>query len=255
MNTVSDQPRSAWTIDRRGLRLAALASAVLLGLAAIVGSVGLQESIDRSEPAAQVDDRETESGDPDRADPQPAEELVLAVDSDDAPSRLPLVALAIGAVVFIVAAVTWLVRRSNRPPPAAQDTLQGVASSAEAIDLLDELLRPHSGGETPRQTIVRIYAALETGLGRAHLARRPHETPGRFVYRILGHHEALRGPLRDLVRAFEIARFSEHQVTEAMRDRATAALGRTRSHYAMHEVQAPTQRTWAPHRETTRAGW
>ena len=244
MGTTRELPRSAWLIDRRGLRLAALATALVLGLAAIVSSGNLGEAGDATDVGAES------------ATQVEAEAEVIPVitdEPDDETSVLPLVALAVGAVALVIAAVAAVMKRRDEPP-GDEDVLQGVASSAEAVDLLDELLRPHGGGETPRQTIVRIYAALETGLGRAHLARRPHETPGRFVHRILGHHDALRAPLRDLVRAFEVARFSEHQVTEAMRDQATAALGRTRSHYAMHEVQAPNRRTWAVHQQPSWTG-
>lgn len=248
VGTAQDLPRSAWLIDRRGLRLAALMSALLLGLAAIVASSNLTDAAD--EPVALFDGA---TGQAESAS-EPEIPPVVTDEPNSEASRRSLVVLVIGALALVIAGVARVLRRRDEPPEDEDDDLYGVASSAEAVDLLDELLRPHHGGETPRQTIVRIYAALETGLGRAHLARRPHETPGRFVYRILGHHDALRAPLRDLVRAFEIARFSKHPVTEAMRDQATAALARTRSHYAMHEVQAPTRRTWAMHQQPSWTG-
>lgn len=96
-----------------------------------------------------------------------------------------------------------------------------------ARDLIDEL----NEGDSPRHAIQRAYAAVETGFGSDEFARRPAETPLRYLDRIFGRHEAVREPLADLTDLFQRARFSSDPVGESMRHDAIAALTAIRDYY------------------------
>jgi len=103
---------------------------------------------------------------------------------------------------------------------------------AEAIadfarDLIDEL----NDGDSPRYAIQRAYAAVETGFGAQELARKPAETPLRYLDRIFGRHATVKEPLATLTDLFQQARFSEDPVEESMRTDAITALTDIRDYY------------------------
>lgn len=96
-----------------------------------------------------------------------------------------------------------------------------------ARELIDEL----NAEDSPRQAIQRAYAAVETGFGAKELARKPAETPLRYLDRIFGRHGTVKEPLAVLTSLFERARFSHEPVDESMRADAIAALTEIADYY------------------------
>lgn len=121
----------------------------------------------------------------------------------------------------------------------AEDDVQDLVDYSAEIDALDRMLWEIDQEPDPRTAIRRVYAALETGLDNAEMARRQSETPGIYLRRILGRFDVLDAPLRELTELFEQARFSQHEITPQMRDRAVQALVAVRGHYAHAATQSP----------------
>jgi len=94
-------------------------------------------------------------------------------------------------------------------------------------DLIDDL----SIEGDPRAAIQRAYAAVETGFGSRDLARKPAETPLRYLQRVFGRNLDQSAPLQQLTVLFEAARFSSAPVTEQMRTQAIEAFAEIREHY------------------------
>ena len=149
--------------------------------------------------------------------------------------------MVLGAAAALVYGVTqgWF----NRQPKSNDGLFDELAEEEESldyaveIDALDRLLWEIDQEPDPRTALRRVYAALETGLDNPELARRRSETPGIFLHRILGHFDELARPLGDLTSLFEQARFSEHEITPAMRDRAVTTLVEVRNHYISRAAQ------------------
>lgn len=180
-------------------------------------------------------------------------------DDSDTDSSIPwgtllliLAAIAAAAMLAYGAKQGWF-RRQPTPNEGlfddlAEEEVEPLDYSVE-INALDQLLWEIDQEPDPRTAIRRVYAALETGLENPSLARKRSETPGIFLRRILGHFDELTNPLRDLTSLFEQARFSEHEITPAMRDRAVSNLVQVRNHYAYrmaeHEAEIERQRQLA----------
>jgi hypothetical protein len=121
---------------------------------------------------------------------------------------------------------TWSSRRRPDPPPAEVefDVLEDPAALVDEIvrdaarqrDLLDE--------GTPRNGIVRCWREFEVSAARVGLARKPWQTPAEYTMLILDLVEAEHGAVARLADRYREARFSEHEVTEADRADALAAL-------------------------------
>jgi hypothetical protein len=155
------------------------------------------------------------------------------------PVELPdWVAIAL-AVVLGIAFLYLLSRqrfsfRFRRPSMQLARTAVDVTEEEEADaiatfarDLIDEL----NDGDSPRFAIQRAYAAVETGFGAQELARKPAETPLRYLDRIFGRHAAVQAPLQRLTELFQYARFSDDPVDESMRAGAIESLTEIRDYY------------------------
>lgn len=139
-----------------------------------------------------------------------------------------VVGLVIGGIIVLVLRSDWgralrgLEPRNEAPPldpaDAAHDRTvmaESLAAGAGELDLSDD----------PRGAIIAAYAALLTGLETCAQGRRPAETPDEHLARVLAALDVRPEPLRELTTLFGEARFSDHVMTEAQRDRARAALG------------------------------
>lgn len=103
---------------------------------------------------------------------------------------------------------------------------------AEAIaDFATELIDELRADDSPRQAIERAYAAVETGFGAKELARKPAETPLRYLDRIFGRHKTVKEPLAQLTSLFQRARFSDEPVDESMRSDAIDSLTEIADYY------------------------
>lgn len=136
-------------------------------------------------------------------------------------------------VIFAVALLTVLVSRATR-----RRRRRAAADVAEPIDV-DELseeelsaglaatvaarLTAMAAG-SPRNAIVRCWIELEDAVIRAGLRRDAALTAAEFTHEVIGRLALDRGAITILSDLYREARFSEHDLTEEHRARATAAL-------------------------------
>jgi hypothetical protein len=139
------------------------------------------------------------------------------------PSAAPWLWPAAGVVVLAAGAAGLLVARAagrRRRAPAATtgragDRLAGVLEDS-AEDLRAE--------PDPRRAVLAAYARMEGALGPRGAGRLRHETALEYLERLLARRNLEPQPLRRLTGLFQLARFSDHQVTRAMRADAVGAL-------------------------------
>jgi len=132
------------------------------------------------------------------------------------------VALALAAV-GVVASI-YLYRRS-RPEQKTLEDLPVAQDIAETIsDAIDDLEREPD----PRRAVIAAYARMEGVLGRHGLRRNPSETPLEYLRRVLLDVTASSDAVERLTALFERAKFSQHDVTEAMKREAIDALAEIR---------------------------
>ena len=167
-----------------------------------------------------------------KGQPGEAGELAFPKPLDKNPSAVPEelrapqvvwpLAAGIGAVLAAAVIVAVVISRRRRA---------GLATSEEALadlkhalgEAIDDLrLEPD-----PRRAVVAAYARMEQALSAYGLPRRPAEAPYEYLGRVAKELEA-EDSVADLTELFELAKFSEHQVDEAMRGQAIAALSAVR---------------------------
>jgi hypothetical protein len=110
--------------------------------------------------------------------------------------------------------------------------------------MLDDTLEDLERDPDPRRAVIAAWARMERGLAAAGLPRRPSEAPFEYAGRVL--RTALTpaaGPLRPdsvhrLTGLFERAKFSHHDIGEADRGQAIAALRAVRQELAEAVEQA-----------------
>jgi hypothetical protein len=91
----------------------------------------------------------------------------------------------------------------------------------------------------PRTAIIGAYARLLEELEALGASRKAYEGPTEHLQRILTLLEVPSRPLQTLVRLFQVARFSEHTLTQNHRDEALTALREAASSLAVPELAAP----------------
>lgn len=77
---------------------------------------------------------------------------------------------------------------------------------------------------SPREAIIATWLDLERLVATAGVPRRPSETSSELVVRVLDDREVPAAALTDLAALFREARFSTHELTEALRERAAGDL-------------------------------
>jgi hypothetical protein len=134
--------------------------------------------------------------------------------------------LAVALLVGLVALVVVLVlRRRPRPgAPVEPDADEEAHDRAVMAASLDAGARRLDLDGDPRQAIIAAYALLLEGLTACAQGRHPAETPLEHLERVLAALDVRPEPLRELTALFGEARFSDHAMTDAQRDRARAAL-------------------------------
>jgi hypothetical protein len=133
------------------------------------------------------------------------------------PLVVVLVLVAVAGTAYVVAS-----RRRRGWPAADEDVVEHVA------DTLDDMLDDLRAEPDPRRAVVAAFARLEQALASSGLPRRPSETAEEYVGRVLGRLEVDPKPVRRLTDLFEKAKFSQHDVDDAMKEEAIAALVRVR---------------------------
>jgi hypothetical protein len=95
--------------------------------------------------------------------------------------------------------------------------------------ILDEGLGALLAEADPRRAVIAAYVAMERAMARQGWARRPAEAPSEYLARVLGVAPARAADLDRLVGMYQLARFSEHEVTFGMRETAVATVRRLRA--------------------------
>ena len=140
----------------------------------------------------------------------------------DTPLVLPMVAVFI-AIASIV--VVWKFMRQRDAP---QVKIADRSGDEEAKAVLDAAVRSLYAGEDPRSTIIRTYQQMCLLVQVGKLDEEPYLTPREFADRAVYALGWKRAPLEDLTLLFEEARYSDHVLGEAEKERAIASFERVR---------------------------
>ena len=139
------------------------------------------------------------------------------------------ISLTISIAIVTVIGV-WIWRLSRRPQPRPRARRAERDAVAEALEESIEALR---ADPDPRSAIIHAYVAMESRMNRVGLPRRRHEAPLEFMARILEVAKGAAADVRRLTQLFEVARFSRHEVDEAMRSSALLALSNIREEISL----------------------
>ena len=130
------------------------------------------------------------------------------------------------ALTLLLAVVVVLAIRANRrrrhaaPPESAREAPDRALLTDRRAAHQARMLRKGS----PREAIIATWLDLERLVAAAGVPRRPSETSSELVVRVLDDREVPAAALTDLAALFREARFSTHELTEALRERAAGDL-------------------------------
>jgi hypothetical protein len=128
----------------------------------------------------------------------------------------------------------WLfVRRRPLPqPPTGASVAEALSEIATAS--IDNLRREGD----PRKAVIAAYANMERVLAQHGLPRRRAETPFEYVARVLRQLEVSEDSVHRLTELFEYAKFSTHEIDDAMKEQAIAAFAALRDELQAEEAVA-----------------
>jgi len=131
--------------------------------------------------------------------------------------------------------LTWRERRKD------DDELAVLPDIADAVteDAATHMAAVQHG--SPRNAIVACWVSLEDTVAAAGVRPHPAETPAELTARVLSTYAVARNAIDELAALYREARFSEHELGEAQRDRAVAALGRLHDDLASRRAPAGVQ--------------
>jgi hypothetical protein len=144
-------------------------------------------------------------------------------------------------VVLLLAALgaTALLLAERRRGSQAEER---VTISEAVADVLAETLDDLLWETDPRRAVIAAYARLERVLAAHGLRRRAAETPEEYLTRALGLLDVGARSLRRLTDLFTLAKFSQHEVDEGMRQEAIAALSQVRDELRLAEERRESER-------------
>lgn len=121
---------------------------------------------------------------------------------------------------------TWRARRRPDPPPVEVDfdVLGSPAVVAEQLASDAAAQREVLLGGTPRNAVVEAWSRFEARAAEVGAHRRPWETSSEFTLRVLDLVGADSAAVARLAALYRRARFSDHELSEADRAAALAAL-------------------------------
>mgnify|MGYP000999760249 CR=1 FL=1 len=131
-----------------------------------------------------------------------------------------------GIALTLLLAVVVLAIRANRrrrpaaPPESAREAPDRALLTDRRAARQARMVREGS----PREAIIATWLDLERLVAAAGVPRRPSETSSELVVRVLDDREVPAAALTDLAALFREARFSTHEPTEALRERAAGDL-------------------------------
>jgi hypothetical protein len=126
-----------------------------------------------------------------------------------------------GGLLLVGGVATYAARRrllGLRPLPRVESLPQ------ELCLALGESLDDLRSERDARRAVIAAYARAERVLAAQNLPRRPSETPMEYLGRVLANLRVQPDAVLELTGLFERAKFSPHEVDEAMRADAIAAL-------------------------------
>ena len=156
----------------------------------------------------------------------------MSPDDDDGigADTLITVGLIVMLLALLIALGFVLAQQALREPPYDREFVALIAEPDEPVDAdkvadvlrasLDDVLIEAD----PRVAIRVAYGTLLDGLADIGFPRRAEEGPDEHIERCLQAAELPSRPIRELLRLFALARFSEHPITEEHRRLAIAAL-------------------------------
>lgn len=130
------------------------------------------------------------------------------------------IALALLLAVVVLAIRVNRRRRAAAPPESAREAPDRALLTDRRAAHQARMLRKGS----PREAIIATWLDLERLVAAAGVPRRPSETSSELVVRVLDDREVPAAALTDLAALFREARFSTHELTEALRERAAGDL-------------------------------
>ena len=149
---------------------------------------------------------------------------------------ITIVATLLAAIVMLALVLTvipwlmtrdWRWRRSEPEPPEVEfDALEAPSVLAEALVAGARGQRDALQTGTPRNAIVECWHRFEELAGASGVRRLPWETSSEFTIRLLDRLSADEAAVSELADLYRDARYSQHEVGEDSRQRATEALDR-----------------------------
>ncbi len=137
------------------------------------------------------------------------------------------VAVVVLAAIIAVGVSAWmLLPGRRRAVPSSSGPMDDESFDAAVAGRQADL---EVASTDPRQAVLAAYHRLLDVLRSRGLARRASETPFEHLDRVLADQTSAVEPARSVVSAFELARFSDHEISPMTRDETLAALGTTLS--------------------------
>ncbi len=129
--------------------------------------------------------------------------------------------LALGVVGLLLLGGVLIYIRGRRPParPGEDESLEA-AIAATVETTIDDLRKERNA----RRAVIAAYAQMERTLGAHGLRRHPADAPVEYLGRILRGLQVRDSAVRALTDLFEYAKFSPHEIDDAMKEDAIAAL-------------------------------
>lgn len=152
----------------------------------------------------------------------PAEDAEETQAADPAQVWRVLGGIALALLLAVVVLAIRVIRRRRRaaPPESAREAPDRALLTDRRAARQARMLREGS----PREAIIATWLDLERLVATAGVPRRPSETSSELVVRVLDDREVPAAALTDLAALFREARFSTHELTEALRERAAGDL-------------------------------
>ena len=162
--------------------------------------------------------------------------------AEQAPYEAEFAWLPVLVVVGLLAAglggVWWAGVRRRR----ARSTREPATLGEALADVLDETLDALRAERDPRRAVIGAYLRLERVLGAHGLARRPAEAPLEYLGRVLEDLSVSAPAVQRLTLLFQRARFSQHEIGQAMKDEAIGALQTVQDELRAAEALARLER-------------
>ncbi len=185
-----------------------------LAIAVVMVNPSIVERLFRIEPAERSESTVEEPAEEEPVDP---------VDYEITANQVYVALAAMGAWI----ALTMLARRrteSDEEVGAPDDLVEGNGLGRT----IDRMVGDLELGTDARAAVLAAYSRLEGALADHGRPRRSSETAAEHLDRVLNGLPIDRDPLLDLAHRYELARFSDHPITESDRERAAADLARAR---------------------------